>query len=594
MSVSKEQGFLTPTAKIHTIDNSEAGFQQQLAGMAMDVAAITADKANKKYEMDFRNEAQAGINEAYERNQSNPTQFKKETQALHNGLLRNTPPNLRATFGDSFNTITEPFMNRATRNHGVFVTDQLIESSLRNIELARKSLTMSGADLMSGDPLAVASATKASQAKILEVIDTISEQGPDGKFLFTPEQRVAIPLKLIDDIAFNSVRDMYDNSVDKQDVLNRFESGEIKASFFIDEKGGFVEDSLKNSMNRDTFDRAQKYMETDIKAMRLEGERVATDQRKTFMEDTALFAVKYGGAKPGDYDSIIEAQRHNKVAEGNISILTKADAAFKNNQLNGIQDTDQMISQLGEMAKAYPSPEVFDIVMRDLKKAGMSELVESTILMDPTRNRNVVDAAFQMAFNGKAHSADSVAMGFTTSKIREAVEVKISDVRDMISEEGGDIAGVGRQMEAIATYFTSKGKNLTDSVKLATDWFIDSAPAVSGNWYKTRVSGKDNVESIQNGLEIALDNLSVENASVRVGTGAFSVGNIKRTSRFVFDEHTDTYFLKHETGGAVANKQGKPVSFTITEVLAMNRENITAKQQAAAQENLKKLQSGDF
>ena len=91
--MTRERTILTPQVQVQSADPSAGSAQTQIASFAFATAEVLADKANKKFEMDFKNQAQEGINQAFETNQANPSQLKKDLAGLRSGLIKNTPRN---------------------------------------------------------------------------------------------------------------------------------------------------------------------------------------------------------------------------------------------------------------------------------------------------------------------------------------------------------------------------------------------------------------------------------------------------------------------------------------------------------------------
>ncbi len=587
MSVTRERGITTPLVRTQSANIGGGSFESQLSEFALQTADFLAEKADRKFEMDFRNDAQEGINNAFERNQSDPAQLQKELRSLRNGLIKNAPRNLRDSFDASFTQASRPLLNKSTNNYERVLTDQLKASSLQNLQHGRVAMTRISSDLLSSDPLVVTDATSAGQAKILEMINTVSQTDKAGIPVFSANDRFSLIKNFVDETAFSAARDAYDDSEDKEDFLARFESGEMKASIFIDEEGNFIEGSLKEQMDRTVFERTRNYMEADIKSIKLGSERQIQRRLKLIVDDPALLAIE-DGVRADDFEGLIEKQRQQGVKEGNISILPKQQAALITNQLNGIISADDMIVELARLeTQVFGSARMFDRALKDLKRAGLSELVETAVMMNPETDRNVMVAAFGMALEPKNITADSKARGVKQRDIIETVEGKISDVRDMLLAEGGETAGLGRQFEAITTFFTAQGKSVEEAATLATDWFIKQTPIININGKNTRVTGKEDSDSMENGLEIALNNLSLDNVSINVGTGKFTLSNIKRNSQFVLAPGEEHYYLLHSTGGTVTDREGKALEFPISKVLELDRAEKERRKREAFERALK-------
>lgn len=588
MSVSKQQGILTAQVKPQQANTSAAGFQNQLADFAFATAEVLADKANKKHEMDFRNQAQDGINKAYERNQSNPQQLQKELQSLRGGLVKNTPRNLRDTFDSSFSQLSQPFLNKATSNHGRVLTSELKASSLQNLEHGRIAMSSVAADFLSNDPVAVADATQAAQAKITEMSNTLSETDLTGQPVFNGNERFSLMKKFIDETSFSAIRSAYDDSIDKEDFLERFESGEMKASIFIDDKGNFVENSIDKTMDRASFERTRNYMESDIKSLKLEAKKANARYKKLFTEDPAQLAIE-SGALANDIEGVIEMQRNLGVAEGNISVIPKEQAAFTVNQMNGIIDSDTMINALAEIEQIYGS-ENYSLAMKDIKKAGLSDQHAFIAMMNPKEDKQLMDAAFVMGVEGAdIRKKATMKQGITVSKIEERIAENIADSMEAIALENpageAQTAVMQANMVDMALYFTSQGQNIDAATVLATEWMNNKTPLGDVNGKKFRVAEGFTADELEPALEQALQE------KVFIGT-AFENNVIKREARFVLHPDGDKYYIKNGINTVVQDESGV-VYFPIFDVLEAKQQQQQKRREAVTQQQLEKLQGRD-
>lgn len=288
--VTRPNNILTPNVQVQTMDTGESSIYDAVSKIAAHTSDVLADKANKKYELDFRTQAQEAINAAYENSPNNPEQLKKNLDAAQRGFRNNAPSRFRDTFDETFQTMAKPVLNKATSNYNVVLTEQLKESSLRNLDNARVAMTRISSDLLSTNPMIVADATKAAQAKILEVADTVSKVDLDGRPIFSGAERFKLVKSLIDDTTYLSIKDAYEASTDKQAFLDSFTGGEIKSSLFINEKGDFVEVPIKDHMDIKTYEQTRNWMERDI----LERQKQALEQQELDMQLRAMESVKRG------------------------------------------------------------------------------------------------------------------------------------------------------------------------------------------------------------------------------------------------------------------------------------------------------------
>lgn len=342
--VTRRRVIETPQVQVQSMDVGAGSAEDQIASFAFSTAEVLADKANKKYEMDFRNNAQEQINTAFDRNQNDPAQLQKELKAARSGLVRQAPLNLRDDFGVAFDQISRPFVNKATSNHGRILTEGLKESSLRNLDNARVAMTRISADLLSGDPVVVADATRASQAKITEMIGTVSQTDVNGAPLFGGKERFRLIKSLIDDTTFSSVREAYNGADDKVDFLNRLKSGDLTASIFLDEQGNFIEGSVKDNMAPRNYERVRNWIERDIAQREKEAQEVALyNQQLQVMESV----------KNGEYVLDPTSKQQRKMVDADWNTLSAQAASLSPDEQ--AKFAIDYVSQVGVVPSALES-----------------------------------------------------------------------------------------------------------------------------------------------------------------------------------------------------------------------------------------------
>lgn len=255
---------LTPQIQIQRADTSEAQVTQQLANFAFETSRVLEQKANHRHELAFKNEAAQEINSIYERNQSNPEQLTRELKASRSALAKNAPFHLRQDFGATFDAQAQPYINKATRNHEVALTDQIKGDTLTRLDLAKQSATVYANGLYSGDPVQAADSSKAMQDLLTDSVAAVSATDARGMPVFGASERFRLTKSFIDDVNYASVRSGYDDADDKEAFLESFNSGELQSSIFLDEEGEFVTRPVRDGMDRDTFERVRNYMERDV------------------------------------------------------------------------------------------------------------------------------------------------------------------------------------------------------------------------------------------------------------------------------------------------------------------------------------------
>jgi hypothetical protein len=263
-TITRERGILTPQINIQQVDTTEATLMQQVADYSIRTSEILADKAQKKYELDFKNAAAEGINNAYQRNQSNPKQLDAELKSLRSGLIKDAPWSMRDNFDSVFSEASRPYMNKVTERYNKKITDELKFSALKNLDLMEQNASVAAEGLYSNNPVLINDSTKALQNYISEGYRNLSMVGADNMPLFSPEEMYKRGKDFRNNVAFNAVAAGYEAAVDKTAYMNSVNSGELKATAFIDDKGILITAPVRSAMDRETFTKLQTHMSSDI------------------------------------------------------------------------------------------------------------------------------------------------------------------------------------------------------------------------------------------------------------------------------------------------------------------------------------------
>lgn len=288
--VSRER--LATAPQVGVYEGNAPKVETALAETSFSIAEIMDQKANKKFEMDFQNEAADQINQAYRRNENNPDQLNKELDSIRGGLIQTVPFNLHDDFNSQFKRASQPYVNKSTEGADRLLTDQVKESSLRNIDLAKTDLGAYAADLLSDNPARVADATAAGQEKLREAFNTISQVNANGVPVFSATERFSMAKELVDETAYRSVRESFDDATDKRAFLKKFEDGELKASIFLDQDQNFISASVKERMDRSVYEKTVNYMESEIESIT----KQAKEQAELTANVTLLDGVMNGEA----------------------------------------------------------------------------------------------------------------------------------------------------------------------------------------------------------------------------------------------------------------------------------------------------------
>lgn len=328
----------------------------------------------------------------------------------------------------------------------------------------------------------------------------------------------------------------------------------------------------------------------EIERIRKEAIQLQEKRSKLLVEDPAELAVMDGARTPED---IVARQQTYGVVGSNVSVLPKKDAQRLVNDFNGIKSSDEMIRALGELRSQYPD-DYYNIALKDLKKNGLSEDMTFIAMMNPSADKQIMDATFAMAKEGKNYKDLSKARGIADRDITEGVEDRIEDIRDVFLNEGAAVSNLNQKLESIATYFTAQGMDVKSATQLATDWFVNKSAMGSVNGKNFRVPLEYKPDDVEDALDLVMDSIKPEDINT-IGTGEFSTAALKRGSRFVLSPDESYYYLKNQVGTPVLKKNSSEIlKFPIIDILENLKQSRikaqTEREQRIYMENLLGLQ----
>ena len=309
----------------------------------------------------------------------------------------------------------------------------------------------------------------------------------------------------------------------------------------------------------------------EAKKERLEKKYIETEQRRLNMKytDPAGLAELDGAITP---QQKIEKQQEYGVIGSNISVIPKRAAEAAVIDLNGIQDTDSFKIAIDGIRAQY-GDDYYDIAMRDLKKNGLSEDITFLAQMNPEKDKIVMDAAFNMAKEGKNYADLAQARGILSRDISEAIEDRITEVRDVYLLENASVSGLNKKMESLATYFVAQGRDVKTAADLATTWFTNKVQVGSYNGSKFRVPSSYSPDDIEDALDYAFNSITPDDVNT-IGTGEFSTDALKGGVKFVLGPNEEFYYLRNQQGAPVAKKDSKELlKFPIVDLIKAYKEN---------------------
>ena len=305
-----------------------------------------------------------------------------------------------------------------------------------------------------------------------------------------------------------------------------------------------------------------------------------------FIENPAQLAVDKGAQSP---QAIVDTQIALGVQTNNLSVIPNAEAKSLVNKLNGINRSDELISEMNALKEEY-GDRYYSMAMGDLKEHGLSSEKAFIALMNPQTDKLIMDAAFNMGAKGAEFKKIAKDRDVDLPQLSRDVEEAIQDTREVLAQEGQDVSSMSA-FHDIALYFTSQGSSSTEAVKQATDWFMNDIKI--GKIRDSLIDGGDNfrvptdynVDEIEDALEIQIDNLGIFDLATR-GTGKADLESLQENGRFVLGHDETYYWLKNASGEPVReNNATNILKFDIIDILEQS-ENKSKKEQKQRLEEL--------
>lgn len=476
------------------------------------------------------------------------------------------------TWSDNFDTELERLKGEATSDLAkAAITSGALDIKTRLQAKANKHQATTKINTQKGN--AIQSADKITNSMLLDPggFDVYKDQinvltASSARFM-SPDERATF--------ARNSNNDLYAARVSAEINANPQFAKQLMAS----------EDFQENIESR-TFESLN--VKADREIIRRQTQVLKADQErvKLFTEDPAKLAVLDGAKTP---DDIVATQIALGVREGNISVIPNAAAGFIANQLNGVTNADDMISELRDIRQEYG--ENYDIAMKDVKKGGLSDQLSFIAMMDPELDKQIMDASFAMGQDGADIKKKATARdGVTISKIEDKVTENILDAMEAIAFENpageAQTASMLANMVGIATFFVSQGQDIDSATELATGWFNNKTPVGDVNGKQFRIADGYTADGLEIALEDALDKAEF------LG-GKFENNAIKREGRFVLHPDGQKYYLKNGINAVVQDKDGEVMFFPVVQIMTERQEKLRKRRAKLTQEQLEKLQGKD-
>jgi hypothetical protein len=193
--------------------------------------------------------------------------------------------------------------------------------------------------------------------------------------------------------------------------------------------------------------------------------------------DPALWVAITQGELPPEESVAVQAMAG--IPESKISLLPNEVAKDAVDRLNSIQTPEEYTLTMQQLHEKYGNNS--DIIMRDLKKGGLSEGANFASFFDPVSDNEAMKAHFEVLKNGEKTIRENAtttmaAKGDKFSDLNTAVAENLSDFMNVQVAAGmpataiNEINGAALNM---ASVFYAKGGSIEDAAERATKWLND-------------------------------------------------------------------------------------------------------------------------
>lgn len=368
----------------------------------------------------------------------------------------------------------------------------------------------------------------------------------------------------------------------REQSLDGMASAKIKAEININPNTAEAlmgKEEFKNSISPATFQSLTNQINSE-KQRRIKEEAALREKKlKLFMEDPAALAITEGADQNSPAD-VVAKQKQLGVMPDNIAIIPKQQASLLSHQLSGIDNSDQMIAELDKIKKQY-GDEYYHIAMKDLKKNGLSSDAAFIALIDPLRDKDVIDASFAIGKTGEKEIAEmardrAAANNDEYLSIGREVSNNFAEIAGTLQAEGmppAEVANIYKRMSNTANYFYQKGDDIETSVARATNWLTSRYQLADVNGHKIRIPEDftGSSDKIETGLSELLNELDLSDIKTEI-TSNYTLDTLKERGRFVLNTSEDGYNLVDELGVPVRNKSGTLLEYTLPVVLYIGQD----------------------
>lgn len=231
----KRQFQLAPLQQVSPIGLQESARTAQQASQSLDNSGANLYQMGAEiYAKEIEVQARQQLRDIYNNNQSNPAAFKKQADILGKELLKKSAlPSVRSVGVDVYNQLADGYMDKVQSNHIANVTNQQTFVTLQAIDQRMIDMSEEAKNAFGPDGRTNPKSLGRVMTNMQMVDSEMSRAGPDGRYLFSPQQRYAM-LEASKFGMYQSIVDGLSKNGNPIEVWKKWENDEMQFDIEVD------------------------------------------------------------------------------------------------------------------------------------------------------------------------------------------------------------------------------------------------------------------------------------------------------------------------------------------------------------------------
>jgi hypothetical protein len=314
--------------------SANLAFANELNRSLTNVSNEMQAKSDILYTTSFLGDARKAARDIYSKNIDNPQQLSTELEAYKSGLIADMPSNLQPRLEQEYNSIQNHYVDKATiaKNKQLTIDQRLSQNEyqdalLGDLQFTARDLAGSNEGLSQDEiNIKTISAFERMTVTLQALNSNISQVGPDGNPLLTPEQAIKQGQKVKEFMFKELASSWLDSQPNKLvaygkwlnneavitlpvDTLSKDQFDILKKSNAIDAKGNII---IRNGMSAEVRQKVDKDLIANIKNdIFIENQKVQLQEKadQAFSDETKK--ILFDKAKTGELNPKIVQESKN-------------------------------------------------------------------------------------------------------------------------------------------------------------------------------------------------------------------------------------------------------------------------------------------